>query len=614
MSFAFPYRITINTSRNLLVLNFEPVEFDYTLENDKMPPLVQYSKYSDAPVRQQPYPYIRANRMKVAGATNTKIIYHSGNKPPEVFYNNQRRAEQTMHSSKGLSDKSITSAKRIQSAAGRLEGSAAVCGGSQVASKAGGENTRDDLESKARDTVSEFRSVVAPSMRSSLKSKPPPSRMTKSRAGFSTTRSGGSASVVTGFHIGSRGMDDDSSVMSEGLDDQRRRVSWGFEQPVIPTASHIGLAETKSVLRSQIRAKGEVVPPDFVYLTINAIHNNMKPTHAVKNIEEVHREKEMAMSKGIGRPNSSPSRVDPRTRVPVEELSWEEFLIDSGVPPKDVDVKSEVGSHVSHATTVQTRKTEVEEEPPVTKIVTEFAPVTVEAKPHLSLYSERVKSSIPKGRVLRPHTAKVYRDRQSLNKSDTRPKSAVITMRPGVLSRTGSSSGSRPTTAHTRPGTAKTAAYSTSTASTEVKSNLQRKKHGYTSSCTQPSMVPMLMYSPEVKNRITEMHKERVQKQGHTTIKLLEEPGVSGRVSEFNNPMRHHVDFKLRTHEQTVNHIKEVKNSFHDNTSKKREEFEKKQHAAWLAKVKGQLDMNYVRKPQSLAPEIREYGEAQTVI
>jgi len=59
MSNFSPSRITISTACNLLVLNFEEVDWDYTLDEDKVPPLVQYQSYSDAPVRQQPYPYIR---------------------------------------------------------------------------------------------------------------------------------------------------------------------------------------------------------------------------------------------------------------------------------------------------------------------------------------------------------------------------------------------------------------------------------------------------------------------------------------------------------------------------------------------------------------------------
>ena len=47
---SYLYRITFNTSNMLLVLNFEKLEYDYTLEDDKMPSLVKYSKYSDAKV------------------------------------------------------------------------------------------------------------------------------------------------------------------------------------------------------------------------------------------------------------------------------------------------------------------------------------------------------------------------------------------------------------------------------------------------------------------------------------------------------------------------------------------------------------------------------------
>jgi hypothetical protein len=72
--FFFIYRITLNTDKNLLVLSFDPPNWDYTLESDKVPSLVPYSSYADAPIRPREYSYIRACRMKKAGATNTKIL------------------------------------------------------------------------------------------------------------------------------------------------------------------------------------------------------------------------------------------------------------------------------------------------------------------------------------------------------------------------------------------------------------------------------------------------------------------------------------------------------------------------------------------------------------
>lgn len=605
----------------MLVLNFEPVTFDYTLETSKMPPLVQYSKYSDAPVRPQPYSYIRANRMKTAGATNQKIIYHSGAPPPEVYYNNIKRAEQTPQSAQNLSRTSLYSAKRIQSAGSRLEGS-----GLKTVTSDGDKSVMGMSESRMKDTVSEFRSVIAPSIRSTrTKHHVGLSRAqtaTKSRTGFSTIRSGTQSVIsVEGFKIGRGDADDDSSIISEEAEDQKRRVSWAFEKGLMPACTNFGLPETKSLLRSQIRSTGDEVPPDFVYLTINAIHSNMKPTEASKNMEQNQRQQELNIMRKLNRPNSSPSRLDPRIKVPVEDLDWEDFRIEHGVAPKEIDVKSVGSQSIRTTTSARSKKVHIIEtpinvEPPTTKIVTQFAEVPVGAKPHMSLYNERVKSSIPAARLLRPHTAKVFRGKPDSQQTDVavRPKSAAVTTRGNVFSRISSASRTASSRPGTRPTTAKTNFSMGSSGSTDIHNTRVKKTHGYSTSATEHSFVPMLMYSPEVKNRITEFKNERIQRQGHTSISLLEDGGAVGNVSEFNDPMRNHVDFKLLTHEQTQNHINSIRGNFKDTKAKSQERFEKKQQEAWLARVHGQLDLNYTKKPMSMAPEIREYGEAQTVI
>ena len=121
----FFYRVTINTPNNLLVLNFESVEYDYTLEDDKMPPMVQYSKYSDAPIRHQPYAYVRAQRMKRADATNRKILHPDGVKKPDGDTGTAdsvtvrilvQKPSQISHSAKSLSERSMQEAKRLHSA------------------------------------------------------------------------------------------------------------------------------------------------------------------------------------------------------------------------------------------------------------------------------------------------------------------------------------------------------------------------------------------------------------------------------------------------------------------------------------------------------------------
>ena len=378
---------------------------------DKMPPLVQYSKYSDAPVRQQPYSYIRANRMLKAGATNAKIVYHDGAAPPEVYYNNKPRAEQLPHSAKTLSRRALSAARRIQSATTRHEYEL------MASRSAAAPSRKEHSAASDRGTVLDFdvKSMMAQSVRSvSAKSKPTLSfqnrRASAARTRVTTAagaaRSGTQSVVsVTGFQIGGAHDEDDSSMPSEEEEEQRRRVSWAFEQPKLPYASHMGLTETKTLLRSQMRAHGDPVPPDFVYLSVNAIHSSMKPTEASKNMELNRRAAELAHMKRLGRPSSSPSRVDPRTKVPVEEAGWDDFCLEHGIALREPDAKSVAESKVSYSTkaSLRSKKTAADEAdcepPPTTQIITEFAPVPVEVKAAMSLYDDKIKTSIPKARL-----------------------------------------------------------------------------------------------------------------------------------------------------------------------------------------------------------------------
>lgn len=603
-----------------MILTFEHVEYDYTLESNEMPELGQHTTFADAVREVKPYSYIRANRMKSAGATNRKIIFHDGTYPPDVYYNNIRRAEPLDHSCKTLSKNSMANARMIQTSKMVIDPGIHKDGRMLTKEEAG-----MDVE-----VMSEFKStIIPPSVKSTtIRAKPSAgsggkSACLKPNMGASS-KSGGSQSVVsvTGFQIG-RGVDDDSSVESDSPDDMRRRVSWAFENGLIPEQSQMGLQDTKALLRSQIRSKGDDVPPDFVYLTINAIHANMKPTEASRNMEANTRDQELALNRKVGRPASSPSRLDPRIRLPIDELDWDEFCFEIS-PQKTSDEKSEAGGSQRTGLSARSRKSTVPQEvvdiePPTTMIVTEFSEVPVDAKPRRSLYSENVKSSIPKAYVLRPHTAKVYRsNRPGVETIDARPKSSsAVMMRTDLYSRLGSTSristASRPPTA-LRPGTAKTT-QTLDTVTSQSDNARTKKTHGFSTSATPLApMVPMLMYSPELKNRIAELKEERIQRQGHTTISLLDEDQqVQGNVSEYNHPLRNHVDFKLLTHEQTVKNIADKKGSFKDTSGKEKQEQEKKQRAAWLAKVKGRLDKSYTQKP-GLTPEIREFGEAQTVI
>ena len=254
-------RITLNTHNNLLVLNFESVEWDYTLETDKVPPLVQYGSYSDAPVRTQPYSYVRAQRMRRAGASNSKLLHKEASQlqpGSEVKLQHGYHAPQLAHSAKGLSESSMERAKLIQSSS-RSDTSSPTL-------KDRVNFTVDDLHRMTKE------SNISPT--ASLAKKPPPVPSVSSHKGGkvrpSTSKSAPTVTIVE--------KEDDSDILSKEPPVVKRRVSWAFDKPMEAKDKTISLSEMKSLLRSQIRMKAEnVVPPDFIYLTVSTIQSAMTP-------------------------------------------------------------------------------------------------------------------------------------------------------------------------------------------------------------------------------------------------------------------------------------------------------------------------------------------------
>ena len=566
-------RVTINTTNNLLVLNFEPVEYDYTLEDDKMPPLVQYGKYSDAPVRSQPYPYVRAQRMKTAGATNVKILKKKQDKDNE--YDFYKRTEQLPHSAKSLSRKSLHSAKVIQS----FSYPDSSFGG-------GGDLGYGDHIGNQRPEVTTLLTHKAPSSAkvATVFAKPPtvPSRPnTRSKAPTVKSQGQTSFTSVAQFKVGAP--DDDSEALCNESGDLKRRISWAFEHPLIPKTKDISLPETKSLLRSQMRVKGEVVPPDFIYLTINAVQQSMRPGGASKNTELSH--KDSISSKHRGRPSSSPARIDPRTKVPLSEMDLE-FDVESKA---ESVINSESESKISKLSKFRPAKTTVAA-PATTTIVTGFSSSPVNTSPHISMYSKRVPSSIPRARVLkpRPHTAAVVRSSSSPNLANQPVRShsahAVI-----------------------RPMTSQTMMTARSEAASSVYNNTNKrnKTHGYITSATETSMVPMLMYSIDVTSRIQEM-KEKNKQLRLQSGELLES-GI-GKVSPYNNPLRTHTEFRLLTHEQVEQQVQDISQKYRQQKIQQEEAEEKRSRVAWLSKVKNKTKVDYSQRPLSAAPEIREFN------
>lgn len=487
--------------------------------------------------------------MKKAGATNTKILHKDGNqeigaKPPisQLSF----RARQLPHSAKTLSAKSLTSARAIQQVPPEY----------QIPHKESAANYVDRGLSSARRV---------PTL--SAHSKPPlPAAPAKSRP--QTGKSGISAHSVT---IVDEAMEQemDEEEWREPLKIQRR-VSWAFEQPLIPKTKDITLSETKALLRSQMRMRAEsVVPPDFIYLTVNAIQNSMKPTEVSTNTEQnmldaKKAQVDLKLDKidtrlRQNRPSSSPSKIDPRTRVPVETLDLSHL--------KDKQPDADTLSEVSEVRSIKGKPKEPEfptaNDREVYATKCQVKPVKTSQK--LSVHPKRIRTTLPRGRVIRPISASVTRKEPPEPSKQDRPITA-----PHLRI--------RPDTASTVP--------SQIAASMPGVQPPRRKPQNIGTTGNEACIVPMLMYPPDMKDKLKTMLKEKRQQRHDDLIESASEIGL-GKVSQYNDPMRSHVKFELRTHLQEKEHITETAKLYREQQRRDEVLLERKKKQLWTAKAKG---------------------------
>ncbi|XP_013384756.1 CMT1A duplicated region transcript 1 protein [Lingula anatina] len=589
-------RVTLNTVNNLIVLNFENIDWDYTLENDRMPPLVTYGSYSDVPVRQQPYPYVRAKRMEKAGATNTKIVQHD--KPDGKKGLSGRRAAsapQLEHSARPLSGKIMQSAMDTQSTIKPDSGYNSLWeeslyrGESRLAQRPESQKATTGMTS------------AKPPMSPSLHKAGPKSLMSAKSLG---SRSGASSPQRSRQHISVSVMDPkvpnsdyEDSEVDAGPTDMKRRVSWAFEHALMPKTKELSLSETKALLRSQIRAKENAIPPDFIYMTINAIHQSKKSREEISRNTLMNQQDSMLGRKTrLNRPSSGPASIDPRTKIPIEEIleDWEQFQ-----QPQHIGFHKSAES-VSSAETFSTARLSKKNVPQTTSVprpatkacAVEFVSKPVDVSPHKSMHSKKVKSTIPKAQVIRPHTAVMLRSSstsnlpQDIGNKALRPKTAPTKLRPKTA-----------TTVHTLQ-------------SEVTASGGKVKSHGYTTSTPAATMTPMLMYPPGFREKMEQLQQVRQQKLAAqvSVIRSSSEPAL-GKVSQYNNPMRTHTEFRLFTHEQEEQKIANMGKITRDHNKKLEREAEKEKRELWLAKAKGQTHKDFARRPRSVAPELQEYWE-----
>lgn len=126
--------------------------------------------------------------------------------------------------------------------------------------------------------------------------------------------------------------DEDMEGPPPGLD--KRRVSWAFEKPEIPSCADPTLDDMKTLLKKQIR--GTAHTPDFIYLTVGALKNQVMSTYPYEysnnpEFPKPQRPGSQLIASALRRPilkhrpQSSPSSIDTKTKVRISD-GMAEFL------------------------------------------------------------------------------------------------------------------------------------------------------------------------------------------------------------------------------------------------------------------------------------------------
>jgi hypothetical protein len=81
---------------------------------------------------------------------------------------------------------------------------------------------------------------------------------------------------------------------------------------------------------------------------------------------------------------------------------------------------------------------------------------------------------------------------------------------------------------------------------------------------------------------------------------------VIGKVSQYNDPMRSHVKFELRTYKQEKEFINNIEQQFVEKQQRDEEQMEKKKRAAWLAKASSRPStVNSSQRPHAVPGSAR---------
>ena len=286
------------------------------MDSSKISSQIHYASYSDAPVRSQRYSYVRAQRMRKAGASNKKILkrdsslHHTVESGVKFQYG--YHAPQLPHSAKWLSSKKLEQVKQIQSIT------------RPVSRKMSHKDRTRSSDNKTHLLIEPRRAVSALSDR--RRKETPLSYEIKQETKMTPSRSTPVVKIA---------VNDTNCNNHKKYPIIKHRMSWSFEKPLEPPNSNTTLSDIKALLRSQIHMKAEkIIPPDFVHLTVDAIQNGMVPLKKNNNMLQV--EGHVTRT----RPFSSPNRLDSSAKVPIEELGLNVCMDDEGTISELSDLDS----------------------------------------------------------------------------------------------------------------------------------------------------------------------------------------------------------------------------------------------------------------------------------
>lgn len=521
-------------------MNFEKVNWNYTMETDNIVPFTRYGSYSEFPLRTQPYPYVRAQRTRKAGAVNNKLIHHSLQYPEDnatLDYVHQYNGDLIPHSAQSLNRKSLHHTQLAQGSLKSLETSSTST-----------DRTLSPLHSQEKHSLIETKGIHSQTLHTVGKL----NTRTKSASSQAHT------AVTTIQSNSDEGEDKGTARQNIHI---TRRISWAFDQPLVPKDTIISLSEMKSLLRSQIRMKAEsIIPPDFIYHTVSTIqkYGIRSATDYSTKLSRCDWQASSPATKK--RPTSSPSRINLKTKLPVDKLQLgvlhlKNQAVSGPSPVSSVNIKD------------MCRQQSVLNKDSFTTTLNAYpASASVQASIHPTV----VKTTIPQACIIRPVSAgpKAYGHQELILETPLPPRPLTTPGKAGSKDFQAVSAN----IAAALPG----ASYCT-----------QRSRSNLSSTGQEINDVPLLMSTKVIKDKIAEM---KSKKKKQVSFERNSDKQLLGEVSVFNHPLRTHAKFQLHTHQEEESLLMQTQLFYADKERKEKEDQMKKKKAAWLALATGKLN------------------------